>query len=144
MAVSVTTSNFYARWRAQNSTSALLREGESSPPERLLQAVWHHQRLLRGQLRTLDGKPLRVLHPGFWNREAGPDFREAVVQIDGETKTGDVEIDLHPSGWIGHGHDRNPNFAKVILHVVWNSGEPKASVPMLKMQDFLDAPLPEL
>lgn len=42
--------------------------------EYLLQVAWHYQRLLRGRLKTLDGKSVRVLHPGFKNHEAGPDF----------------------------------------------------------------------
>src|SRR5215470_8242012 len=96
--------NFYACWREQNSTVTVIREGQSAPPEKLLQAIWHHQRILRADLKTLDGKSLRVLHPGFWNRESGPDFRGAVLQIGDEIKTGDIEIDLHPTGWRGHGH----------------------------------------
>src|SRR6266404_1000097 len=63
-----------------------------SPPERLLQAVWLHQRLRRDQLKTLDGQPVRVLHPGFHNLESGPDFRGAVVQVGQESpRSGDVK-----------------------------------------------------
>src|SRR5437762_2807138 len=117
--------NLYAQWRAQNEARLLLREQSGPlPPERLLQSIWHHQRLVREKLQTLDGKNLRVLHPGFWNREAGPDFRGAVLQFGSEPpRSGDIEIDLISSGWHSHGHDRNPNFANVILHVVWNGEE---------------------
>ena len=81
---------------ARNATSLpALREHESSPPEILLQAVWRHQRLLREQLATLDGRTVRILHPGFLNREGGPDFRGAVVQFGEEPpRTGDVEVDI--------------------------------------------------
>ena len=100
MPVSPLENNFYARWRLQCGKTFFLRETNSPLPERLLQVIWFHQRLLRDQLRTLDGKPVRVLHPGFWNHEAGPDFRNAVVQIgDAPAKTGDVEIDLCTDGW---------------------------------------------
>ena len=62
----------YAQWRAQEEARFLLRERDApQPPERLLQSIWRHQRLRRDLLRTLDGEPVRVLHPGFWNREAG-------------------------------------------------------------------------
>ena len=73
--------SFYAQWRVRNGAAPLLHEDRDSPPERLLQAVWLHQRLLRDQLKTLDGRPLRVLHPGFQSLEGGPDFRGAAVQF---------------------------------------------------------------
>ncbi len=141
------TPNFYARWRPNTSSAAALREAEEdAPSERLLQRIWEHQRLRRDQLETLDGQKLRVLHPGFWNQEAGPDFRGAVLQFAGElARTGDVEIDLHPAGWRGHGHDRNPAYRKVILHVVWE-GDSKSgcSLPTLALRSQLDGPLNEL
>ena len=133
--------NFYRHWREQNQT--VFRE-DSIPPERLLQAIWHHQRLLRDELKTADGKSIRILHPGFWNREAGPDFREAVIQIAGEIKTGDIEIDLQSAGWRGHGHDRNPNFKNVVLHVVWDIAASQTGIPQLILKPFLDAPLADI
>ncbi|MDB6024432.1 MAG: hypothetical protein JWM68_655 [Verrucomicrobiales bacterium] len=144
MPVSLSNPSFYACWREQNSTAVFLREGQSAPQEKLLQAIWHHQRLLRSQLKTEDGREIRVLHPGFWNREAGPDFRGAVLRIGDQTTTGDIEIDLHSSGWRGHGHDTNPNFRNIILHVVWEPGVPQSDLPVLRMKDVLDSPLSEL
>lgn len=143
--------NRYADWRAQRTPASALREDEAPPPENLLQAVWQHQRLLRDQLTTLDGRTLRILHPGFLNREGGPDFRGAVLQFAGEPpRTGDVEVDLEPAGWRAHGHDKNPNFKNVILHVVWN-GTPNAraaraetAIPAVSIRGKLDAPLAEL
>jgi hypothetical protein len=138
---------FYARWRAQNESRLLLRERDGThPPERLLQSVWHHQRLQRDQLQTVDGRTVRVLHPGFWNHEAGPDFRGAVVQIGREkARSGDIEIDLERRNWKAHQHHGNPAFANVVLHVVWNAGPggPNA-LPTLALEPFLDAPLNEM
>ena len=112
--------NFYAAWRERCRAVSLLHDGSSVPPEKLLQAVWLQQRIRRDQLKTVDGQPLRVLHPGFASVEGGPDFRGAVLQIGGGPAiAGDVEIDLQSSGWRAHGHDRNPNFKNVILLVVW-------------------------
>src|SRR5215510_6592356 len=109
--------NRYSEWRLRTGLLPCLREENDSPPERLLQAIWFHQRLHRDRLQTLDGQRVQVLHPGFWNREAGPDFRSAVVQFGEEAPLiGDVEIDLQGTDWRAHGHDTNPNFAKVILH----------------------------
>jgi hypothetical protein len=139
--------NFYARSRAQRSPARTLRENsESAPPEYLLQAVWQQQRLLRDQLTTLDGKAVRVLHPGFKNHEAGPDFRAAVIRIEGgATRAGDVEIDLRAGGWRAHGHEGNPAFKHVILHVIWDGDRAVADgVPVLALRGMLDAPLAEL
>lgn len=139
--------NFYDQWRAQSGNRLLLREGEAAtPPEKLLQAVWQQQRLLRDQLKTLDGRSLRVIHPGFKNREAGPDFHGAVIQLGDEPpRSGDVEVDLVSAGWRAHGHDCNPNFKNVILHVVWETERAAAGLPAtLALRAVLDAPLREL
>ncbi len=143
--------NFYAVWRNQRRATDVLRDEDGFPPERLLQAVWRHQRLRRDQLKTSDGKAIRVLHPGFASAEGGPDFRGAVIQIGGEPpRSGDVEIDLRSHGWRAHGHDRNPNFKNVILHVVWETGTPATGTaqieppPALVIKNSLDAPLGEL
>ena len=138
--------SFYARWRVQCGVVIVLREDRDSPPERLLQAIWQHQRLLRDQLRTLDGRPVQVLHPGFRNLEGGPDFRQALIQLGNEpARQGDLEVDLRPGGWHAHGHDRNPAFRNVILHVVWEKERPlPGAPPLLCLQGVLDAPLGEL
>ena len=138
--------NFYAVWRERCRAVNVLRDGSSHPPEKLLQAIWQHQRLHRDRLKTADGRSVRVLHPGFGSVEGGPDFRGAVLQFENEKPiSGDVEIDLQPSGWHAHGHDVNPNFKNVILHVVWDELKKSGSVPViLSLKDVLDAPLPEL
>jgi len=138
----------YAQWRTRLIEAYSLRDANPAapPPERLLQGIWHHQRLLRDRLRTLDGRTVRVLHPGFWNHEGGPDFRNAVLQFDSPpAQSGDVEIDLHPSGWRAHGHDRNPAFRNVALHVVWEAETKVDScLPTLAIGSLLDAPVDEL
>lgn len=139
--------SFYARRRASVARAAAFfeRGAPDGPSERLLQSIWHHQRLRRDQLKTVDGRPVRVLHPGFPSVEGGPDFRDAVLQIGGDVPcTGDVEIDLQTGGWHAHGHDRNPAFNNVILHVHWNSSASAATPPGMALKDFLDSPLEEL
>ena len=138
--------SFYAQWRVRCGVVPVLREDHESPPERLLQAIWQHQRLLRDQLKTLDGQPVRILHPGFRSAEGGPDFRGAVAQVgDGPPRSGDVEVDVRASGWHAHGHDRNPAFKNVILHVIWESERPASGAPpVLVLRPALDAPVGEL
>lgn len=145
--------NFYAAWRTRFVATPVLHDETGGPSERLLQAVWQHQRLRRDQLTTTDGKPVRIFHPGFISVEGGPDFGNAVLQIgDQPPRSGDVEIDLHSGGWRAHGHDRNPNFEHVLLHVVWESDRTPTSRPArisnkpatLALKNSLDAPLADL
>ena len=144
--MSVEPSNFYARWRVQNGIVAALREGDEPPPERLLQAVWQHQRIRRDNLTASDGRSVRILHPGFLSREGGPDFRGAIVQFENELpRSGDIEVDLRSNGWQAHGHDRNPTFKNVILHVTWEEERTnKSPHPVLTLSKRLDAPVNEL
>jgi len=136
--------SFYESWRLAGRAALGLREADDRPAERLLQSVWFHQRLLRDRLKTLDGKRIQVLHPGFWSHEGGPDFRKAIVQFgDDAPISGDIEIDLHSGGWHGHKHDANPNFKQVVLHVVWEGAGIKG-IPTLIIKDVLDASMGEL
>ncbi|MGD0745418.1 MAG: DUF2851 family protein [Verrucomicrobiota bacterium] len=155
--------NFYAEWRLRCGAANVLRDEKDTPPERLLQAVWQHQRLRRDRLITAGAQAVRVLHPGFASVEGGPDFRGAVIQFgDDAPRSGDVEVDLRASGWHAHGHDRNPDFQNVILHVIWDDVgagasacrddrasnklklELQPSPPRLAVSNKLDAPLAEL
>ncbi len=144
--VTLASDNFYADYRVRSGAVPVFREDRQSPPEALLQAIWQHQRLVRAQLRTLDGRPLRILHPGFKNVESGPDFRGAVVQFgDDSPATGDVEVDLRSSGWRAHQHDRNPAFKNVVLQAVWESERPALNgPPVLELRPLIDAPIGEL
>jgi len=164
--VSPRPANFYALARERCGVLPLLRDAGDAPPERLLQAIWLHQRLHRDRLQTLDGQPVLVLHPGFASAEGGPDFRDALLRFgDAAPVRGDVEVDLRASGWRAHGHDCNPNFKDVILHVVWEAdrvslglppsgGGRKANLanvelqterpPILVICEALDAPVGEL
>jgi hypothetical protein len=116
-----------------------------------VQAIWYDQRV--ASLQTTDGRPLRVIFPGWWNLEAGPDFRHATVQIgDGPERTGDVEIHLRADDWTHHGHGRDRLYDEVILHVVlWQAGSETGprnrhgeSIPQVVLQDQLAAPLEQL
>jgi len=151
MAVFPLAQNFYAEWRVQSGAASVLHDENQAPPERLLQAVWQHQRLRRDQLKTGDGTAVRVFHPGFMSAEGGPDFRGAVLQIgDRAPCSGDVEVDIRAGGWRAHGHDRNPNFQNVLLHVVWEESALSSKLPtqpaptVLSLKNSLDAPLAEL
>lgn len=86
--------------------------------ERLMHYVWQHRLWLPGDLRTAGGESIEVLDPGMLNTNAGPDFFNAKIKIAGRIWAGNVEIHVRASDWHRHGHDTDPAYASVILHVV--------------------------
>jgi hypothetical protein len=84
--------------------------------ERLLHCIWSEQ-LFRKSLKIAD-KNIVISSPGWWNLEAGPDFRNAELFLNGERFCGDVEIHLNSSDWYQHKHHEDPRYNQVILHVV--------------------------
>lgn len=92
--------------------------------ERHLQCVWFDAALRPEQLPLAKGEWVVVENPGVWNVEEGPDFLGAVIRIEPERRkvVGDVEIHVHPVDWQLHGHDRDPRYANVRIHVTYFSG----------------------
>ena len=85
--------------------------------EELLHYTWKHRLLPLHPLATTDGKPVEVIDPGLHNRNAGPDFFNAKVRIGDTLWVGNVEIHLKASDWYQHGHDSDPRYNNVVLHV---------------------------
>lgn len=83
-----------------------------------MQYVWQHRLWPRTHMCTVDGRPVQIIDPGRLNTNAGPDFFNAKIVIDGHTWAGDVEIHVRASDWHRHGHDSDPAYNSVILHVV--------------------------
>lgn len=95
--------------------------GAFSFSEKLLQKIWLRGDFARGAARTLDGRPVRIAHPGKWNLLGGPDFTGARLRFGGEggrEVTGDVELHLNASDWVAHRHAEDAAYDRVVLHVV--------------------------
>ena len=88
--------------------------------ERQLQTLWLGGFFARYPLKTCSGKTVAITHPGRWNRQNGPDFRDAELHIDGKCTRGDVELHLRSSDWQSHGHNRDFEYNNVVLHVFLN------------------------
>lgn len=86
--------------------------------ERLMQYVWQHRLWPQTHLHTVDGLPVQIIDPGRLNTDSGPDFFNAKVIIDGHMWAGDIEIHVKASDWHRHGHDNDPAYDSVILHIV--------------------------
>ena len=85
--------------------------------ESLVRYIWKHRLLPLSELKTTDGQPIEVIHPGMENRSDGPDFFNAKVKIAGTLWVGNVEIHGRASDWMQHGHDSNVRYDSVVLHV---------------------------
>src|SRR5438093_6307731 len=87
------------------------------PSELELQARWFAGDFGKHFVSTA-GDQIDVVQFGTWNREAGPDFRDAAIRINSsEPVRGCIEIDLLDRSWETHGHAINPAFDTTVLHV---------------------------
>ena len=92
--------------------------------EDFLQYIWRTQRFDHTDLRSTDGALLEIIKPGTLNFDQGPDFMDARLRIAGQLWAGKVEIHTRSSDWYRHGHENNPDYFNVILHVVYEDDQP--------------------
>lgn len=85
--------------------------------ENLYQYLWK-TRMLGSRLKTVRGDSVEIISTGNHNHDAGPDFCNARLKINGHLWVGNVEIHVRASDWYRHSHDLNPAYKNVILHVV--------------------------
>ena len=97
--------------------------------ERDLARLWEAGALPAAAIIAQDGTPLQVVYRGRPNSGAGPDFRDAVIALpDAGLLHGDVELHLLASDFRRHGHDRDPAYARVILHLVYRADDGPTTV----------------
>ena len=87
--------------------------------EEFLHFIWKFRLYNREALQAIPGGKLRVIHTGMGNKNAGPDFLEAKIQLEDTLWAGQVEIHLRSSDWSLHRHQHDPSYDNVILHVVY-------------------------
>ncbi|MYF54489.1 DUF2851 family protein [Candidatus Poribacteria bacterium] len=120
--------------------------------EDFVQKIWNTQRFINAELLSIDGKEIRVLKPGVWNREEGPDFMHAEIELNGKLLVGDVEIHVKASEWYTHKHHLNSRYNRVVLHTVFynddfnlrtrlQNGKRISTLELLK---WIDAPIGDL
>jgi hypothetical protein len=87
------------------------------PNELELQARWFAGDFGKHFVSTT-GDKIDIVQFGTWNREAGPDFRDAAIALNGsEPVRGCIELDVIDRNWETHGHAINPAFEETVLHV---------------------------
>ncbi|GAB4472095.1 MAG: DUF2851 family protein [Thermoflexibacter sp.] len=102
--------------------------------------LWQFQYFDKKQLQTTAKEDLEVIAVGHANPNAGADFTQACVIINGIKWYGNVEIHLNTSDWLLHQHHKNQDYDNVILHVVWE--DDLNDTQKIKRKD--DSPIPTL
>lgn len=112
--------------------------------EEFLHFIWEHRLFQQEGLKTTCGLALEVIDPGQRNIHAGPDFTCARIRANRLIWVGNVEIHSCSSDWKRHGHQVNPAYDNVILHVVrqyrgevWNSRGNHVLTCILSVPDHL-------
>ena len=114
-------------------------------PESRVVEIWQNHLPGRNDLITEGGETLRIIYPGRINDDRGSDFLDAVITSGRRLIKGDIEVHVKSSSWWGHGHHRNPDYNRVVLHVVfWHDTKIPVNlqngqkVPTLELQKFIN------
>lgn len=103
--------------------------------EAFLSYVWQYGLFDIQNLQTNSGETVTILSRGVLNRQSGPDFFDARIQIGDTLWAGNVELHVRSSDWLKHEHQKDPTYDNVILHVV-NESDVELPSPSV------DSPLP--
>ncbi|MBT8218513.1 MAG: DUF2851 family protein, partial [Bacteroidia bacterium] len=111
--------------------------------EDLLHYVWKMKRFdLQGLLTTM-GNKVEIVDFGIQNHDAGPDFSNCRIRISDTLWIGNVEMHTKSSQWFAHGHQHDPNYQNVVLHVVYDDDRPVSNsagqkLPTITLKDRVD------
>ncbi|CAG5078120.1 DUF2851 family protein [Parvicella tangerina] len=111
--------------------------------EDYLHYIWKFQKFDHVNLETTEGEPVLIKKTGTHNDDAGPDFSEANVIIDGTEWFGSVEIHIRSSDWKKHNHQTDRAYNNVVLHVVYEDdgevlNENGETIPTVELKLLID------
>ena len=114
--------------------------------ESFLHYLWQFQYFDKKELKTTVGDELIIFKAGIHNTDAGPDFSQIKVKIDGIDWAGSAEIHIKSSEWMDHGHQHDHAYENVVLHVVWEEDKPiyrndGTRIPSLELKGRVDGQL---
>ncbi|RZJ54448.1 MAG: DUF2851 family protein [Flavobacterium sp.] len=110
--------------------------------EDFLHYLWKFKKFETLNLKTTQNESLTILKIGEYLELSGPDFFNAQIIIGNQKWAGNVEIHLKSSDWYLHGHEKDPAYENVILHVVWEHDteifrEDNTEIPVLIIKDYV-------
>ncbi len=111
--------------------------------EAFLHYLWQFKKFQLLNLKTTQGQHITIVNSGQHNQLSGPDFFASQLQIDDQLWAGNVEIHIKSSDWYVHGHEKDPVYQNVILHVVWEHDtdvfrKDETVIPTLELKDYVD------
>ncbi len=107
--------------------------------ESLLQFIWQYSLYKPGELVSAGGEKVNIIFPGKLNRNAGPDFLDAKIKVGKTILAGNIELHVNSSDWLRHGHQNDPAYRNLILHVVYNNDAKNvvANTPLLEIAEHI-------
>jgi hypothetical protein len=116
--------------------------------EDLLHFLWQYRMFDQSNLVTTQQNAIRILQTGQHNHNAGPDFQNVRIEIDGVQWAGHAEIHVKASDWYLHQHEKDASYNNTILHVVYVADaevlRPDGTViPTLELRSLIDHQLLE-
>lgn len=110
--------------------------------EKLLQFIWQFGYFNKTDLLTSEGESIRLISCGQLNKDQGPDFLNAKIQIGDTAFFGSIELHLQTSDWDKHKHEADKHYSNVILHVVFqHDKELKNRIPVLELEPRISSVL---
>jgi hypothetical protein len=111
--------------------------------EEYLHYIWRLKRLPLNNLKLTDGRRVGLVNSGWYNLDAGPDFFNGTVIIDGIQWSGNIEIHVKSSDWYKHKHQFDRAYDNVVLHVVLEHDKEVVingqNLPTLELKNRIDS-----
>ncbi len=110
--------------------------------ESFLHHIWQFKKFSQLNLYSTTGEKIEIIHSGYHNTDAGPDFTTAKILIDGWEWAGNIEIHVKSSDWKKHKHDFTSSYQNIILHVVYEEDEKiptlyEKNIPTLELKSHI-------
>ena len=105
--------------------------------ESRLQGIWESGCFAGLELSTTKGHSLNVVNQGIRNRDAGPDFFNCTILVNGVRLTGNAEIHLRSSDWNRHDHSSEAAYDNVILHIVLVDDDPVPDIHTVEIGNYI-------
>jgi hypothetical protein len=110
--------------------------------EDFLHYLWRYKKFESNALQTSKGETLTIENVGSYLENAGPDFFNAQITIDGQKWAGNIELHIKSSDWYLHHHEKDTAYENVILHVVWEHDvdvfrKNNVEIPVLILKNYV-------
>lgn len=110
--------------------------------EDFLHYIWRYKKFNFNSLQTSSGEKLTIENVGSYLENAGPDFFNGQITIDGQKWAGNIELHLKSSDWYLHHHEKDSAYENVILHVVWEHDvdvfrKNNIEIPVLILKEYV-------